>query len=84
MTFLAAARDLLHYVIPVNKPRSGRPPKTSKHTDNVQRRDLRRNPRLRASELKEMHQDLLRNFSTRCIEHRPKKNLKIPSRCADS
>ena len=31
MTFLAVARDLLQDVIPANKPRSGRPPKTSKH-----------------------------------------------------
>ena len=84
MTFLAAARDLLQDVIPANKPRSARPPKTSKHTDDVQRRDLRRNPRLSASELKEMHQVLLGNFSIRCIEHRPKKDLKIPSRCAAS
>ena len=82
MTFLAAARDSLQDAIPGNKPRSGRPPKTSKHTDDVQRRDLRRNPRFSASELKEMHQYLLGNFSIRCIEHRPKKDLKIPSRCA--
>ena len=67
MTFLAAARDLLQDVIPANKPQSGRPPKTSKHTNDVQRGDLHRNPHLRASELKEMHQDLLGNFSIRCI-----------------
>ena len=82
MTLLAAARDLLQDVIPANKPRSGRPPKTSKHykhTDDVQRQDLRRNPRLSASKLEEMHQDLLGNFSIRCIEHRPKKDLQIPS-----
>ena len=35
MTFLAAARDLPQNVIPANKPRSGRPPKTSNHTDGV-------------------------------------------------
>ena len=87
MTFLAAARDLLQDVIPANRSRSGRvqkPPNTSKHTDDVQRRDLRRNPHLSASKLKEMHQDLLGNFSIRCIEHHPKKDLKIPSRCAAS
>ena len=63
-----------------------RPPNTSKHTDDVQRRGLCRNHRLSASELKEMHQDLLNlgNFSIRCIEHYPKKDLKIPSRCAAS
>ena len=49
MTFLAAARDLLQDVITANKPWSGRPIKTSKHTDDVQRRDFRRNPCLSAS-----------------------------------
>ena len=88
MTFLAAARDLLQDVIflltSLNLDDHQRPPNTSKHTDDVRRRDLRRNPRLSASELKEMHQDLLGNFSIICIEHRPKKDLKIPSRCATS
>ena len=84
MTFSAAARDLLQDVIPANKPRSGRQPKTSKHTDDVQRRDLRRNRRLSASELMEMYQHLLWNFSIRCMEHCLKKDLKIPSRCAAS
>ena len=84
MILLAAAGHLLQDVIPANKPRSGRPPNTSNHTDDVQGRELRRNPRLSASELKEMHQDLLGNFSIRCIDHRPKKDLKIPSRCAAS
>ena len=35
MTFLAAARDLPQNVIPATKLRSGRPLKTSKHTDDV-------------------------------------------------
>ena len=39
-----------------------RPPNTPKHTDDVQSPDLRRNPRLSASELKEMHQDLPREL----------------------
>ena len=82
MTFLAAARDLLQDVIflltSLNLDDHQRPPNTSKHTDDVQRRDLHRNPRLSASELK----DLLGNFSIRCIDHRPKKDLEIPSRCA--
>ena len=85
MTFLAAARDLLKDVIPAKSldfDDHQRPPNTSKHIDDVQRRDLRRNLRLSASELKEMHQVLLENFSIKCIEHRPKKDLKIPSRCA--
>ena len=56
MILLAAAGHLLQDVIPANKPRSGRPPNTSNHTDDVLGRELRRNPRLSASELKEMHQ----------------------------
>ena len=40
MTFLAAARDLLQNVIPATKPLSGRPPKTSKHTDDVVATDI--------------------------------------------
>ena len=58
-----------------------RPTHTSKHTDDVRiGQELRRNPHHSASELKEMHRDHLRNVSIRCIEHRPKKDLKIPSR----
>ena len=60
MTLLAVARDLPQDGIPATKSRSGRPPKTSKLTDDVQRQELRRNHHLSASELKEMHQDHLR------------------------
>ena len=82
MTLLAAARDLPQNIIPATKPRSGRRPKTSKHTDDVRRQELRKNHHLSASEIKEMHQDHLENVSIRCIEQRPKKDLKIPSQCA--
>ena len=37
MTLLAAARDLPQNVMPATKPRSGQPPKTSKHTVDVRR-----------------------------------------------
>ena len=84
MTLLAAARDLPQNVIPATKPRSGRPPKTSKHPDDVRRQELRRNYHLSASELKEMHQDHLGNVSIRFIEHRRKKVLKISSQRAAS
>ena len=49
MTLFAAARDLPQDVIPATKPRSGRPPKTSKLTDDVHRQELRRNHHLSAS-----------------------------------
>ena len=81
MTFLAAARDLPLNVIPVNKARSGRPPKTSKHTDGVQ---SHRKHHLSASELNEMHQDHVGNVSIRCIEQRLEKDLMIPSHRAAS
>ena len=55
MTLLAVARDLPQDVIPATKPRSGRPPKTSKLTDDVRRQELRSNHHLSASELKEIH-----------------------------
>ena len=67
MTLLAAALDLPQNVIPATKPRSGRPPKTSKHLDDVWRQELRRNHYLDASELKEMHPDHLANVSIRSM-----------------
>ena len=82
MTLLAAARDLPQNIIPATKPRSGRPPQTFKHIDDVRRQELRRKHHLSAAELKEMHQDHLGNVSIRCIEQRPKKDLKIPSQRA--
>ena len=57
MTFSAAARDLPQNVIPANKPRSGRPSKTSKHTDSMRSQELHRKHHLSASEFNEMHQD---------------------------
>ena len=84
MTLLAAARDIPQNVIPATKPRSGRPPKTSKHLDDVRRQELRRNYHLSSSELKEMRQDHLGNVSIRFIKHRPKKVLKISSQRAAS
>ena len=84
MAFLAAARDLPQNVIPGNKPRSLRPPKTSKHTDGVRSRELHRKHHLSASELNEMHQDHVGNVSIRCIEQRLKKDLMIPSHRAAS
>ena len=84
MTFLAAARDLPQNVIPGNKPRSGRPPKTSKHTDGVRGQELYRKHHLSASELNELHQDHVGNVSIRCSEQRQKKDLMIPSHRAAS
>ena len=71
MTLLAAAHDLPQNVMLATKPRCGRPPKTSKHTDDVLRQELRRDHHLNASEHKEVHQDHPGNVSVRCIEEGP-------------
>ena len=84
MTILAAARDIPQNVIPGNKPRSGRPPKTSKHIDRVRGQELYRKHHLSASELNEMHQDHVGNVSIRCLDQRLKKDLMIPSHRAAS
>ena len=81
MASLAAARGLPPNVIPDPKTHLGRPRKTSTCTNFVIHRELRRNPHLFASELKEMHPDLLGKFSIRCIQHRLQKDMKLPSRC---
>ena len=84
MTLLAAARDLPQDVILASKSRSGRPIKATKHTDDVRRQSLRRNPHLSASKSKKMHQDHFEHVSIRCIEHRSKKDLMIPNQRAAS
>ena len=81
---VAATRELPQNVIPANKPRSGRPPKTSKHTDGVQSQELHRKHDFSAPELNDMHQDHVGNVSIRCIELRLKKDLMIPSHRAAS
>ena len=84
MVMLPAARDLSQDDILATKSRFGRPPKTTKHTDDFLRRKLRKNHHLSASELKEMHADHLGNVSIRCIQHSLQKDLNIPSRRAAS
>ena len=61
MALLDAACDLHQDAISATQPQSGRPPKTSKHIDDVQRQELRRNLHLIASKLRELHPDLLGN-----------------------
>ena len=84
MVFVAAARDLCQDAIPATKSRSGRPLKTSKHTDDLLRQKLRKGTHLSASELKEIHLNHLGNISDRCIQHSLQKDLNIPSRRATS
>ena len=82
MVLLAAARDLHEDAIPATQSRSGRLPETSKHTDDLLIRELRKKHQLSASELKEMHPDHLGNVSVRCIQRSLQKDLNIPSRRA--
>ena len=79
MVILAAARDLPQDAIPDTKSRSERPLKTSKHTDDLLKPELHKNPHLSASELIEMHPDHLGNVSVRCIQHSLQKDLSIPN-----
>ena len=51
------------------------------HTDDLLRRELRKNRHFSASELKEMHPDHLGNVSVR-FQHSLQKELNIPSRPA--
>jgi hypothetical protein len=82
MAPLAAARKFPDNVVPPTKPKSGRPRKTSKGTDALLRREVRKEPCLTARQLKEIHQDLLSDVSVRCIQHRLQKDLQLPSRRA--
>ena len=84
MVLLAAARDLPQDAIPATKSQSGRTPKTTKHSDELLRRELRKNLHLRASELKEMHTDHLGNVSVRCIQNSLQKDLSIPRTLVDN
>ena len=84
MALLAVARDQPQDAIPATKSRSGRPPKTTKHTDDLLQQELRKNHHLGASEIKEMHPDHLGNVSVRCNQHCLQKDLNIPSRRAAS
>lgn len=82
MALLAAASGLPPDVCPQYKPIPGRPRKTTKGTDNLLRREVLKNPRLTASQLKESHPKLLAKVSARTVRHRLQKDLKLPSRTA--
>ena len=84
MVLLAAAYDQPQDAIPATKSRFGRPPKATKHTDELLSQELHKNPHLSASELKEMHPDHLGNDSVRCIQNSLQKDRNIPSQRAAS
>lgn len=82
MKVLSEAKGLPPGGLPVRKPRSGRPRSTSKGTDKLIKREVLKNPRLTAAELKNIHPDVLRNVSVRTIQHRLQRDLDMPCRIA--
>lgn len=82
MSLLRAARGLPPDVCPDHKPIPGRPRKTTKATDNLLRREVKKNPRITGAQLKENHPKLLENVAVRTVMHRLQKDLKLPSRTA--
>lgn len=82
MRILAAASGLPPNTVPMHKYGGGRRKKTSNTTDTLLKRELYKNPRLTASELKAMHPDLLGDVSVRTIQHRLQIDLGLPSRIA--
>ena len=65
MVLVAAAGGLPHDVCPEHKPFPGRPQKTSKVTDNFLRREVRKNARITAAQLKETHPKLFEKVSVK-------------------
>lgn len=76
----AAARSAPDCEIPLRKHGSGRPRKTSADTDELLRKEVLKNPKITAGQLKKMHPQLLRDVSQRTIQHRLTKQLKMPTR----
>ena len=81
-TIYKRAEGLSKGVTPERKKGSGRPRKTSLKTDNFLCRELMKNPRVTASELKKKHPKLLQDVSICTIQHRLQKDLGLPSRKA--
>ena len=76
---ISTARGLPSNVVPPRKPASGRPRKTSAVTDALLRREVLKNPKITAGELKKIHPQLLRNVSERTTQHRLQKELGLPT-----
>ena len=77
---LREAKTLPPGCIPPTKSVSGRPRKTSAVTDKLIRREVIKNPRITARELKAAHPDLLRDVAVRTLQERCQKHLKLPLR----
>lgn len=77
-----AAAGLPPNAIPKRKEGSGRPRKTSMRTDSMLKREVMSCPTVTAGELKANHPDVLAGVSTRTIQHRLQKHMKMPCRKA--
>ena len=66
-------------IVPKHKFGGGRRKKTSNTTDKLIKREVEKNPRLTALELKNMHPKLMENVAVRTIQHRLQKGLGLPS-----
>ena len=82
MKLLASAKGLPPNKVPKHRFGGGRKKKTSNATDTLIKREVQKNPRLTALELKNLHPELLKNVAVRTIQHRLQKGLGLPSRKA--
>ena len=82
MRLLAAARGLPPNIVPEHKIIAGRPRKTTEATDKLLKREVMKNPRVTAGQLKSDHPEVLENVSIRTLQHRLQKDLLLPSRTA--
>ena len=62
---------------PQPKIRSGRPRKTSVHTENLLKREVLKNPFITARKLKENHNNLLNNVTVRSVQRLLKNRLNL-------
>ena len=82
MKLLASAIGHPPNKVPKHRFGGGRKKKTSNATDTLIKREVQKNPRLTALELKNLHPELLENVAVRTIQHRLQKGLGLPSRKA--
>ena len=82
MKLLASAKELFPNKVPKHRFGDERKKKTSKATNTLIKREVQKNPQLRALELKNLHPELLENVAVRNIQHCLQKGLGMPSRKA--
>ena len=82
MRLLAASKGQLANVVPKHKFGGGRRRKTFVATHVLMKRELKKNPLLTASELNNLHPNLLKNVNVRTIRHRLQEDLGLPCRRA--